>query len=98
MLDIWSKVRALEGQTLQTLARGKKFKVVGVLADRVQFVPEDGTGTVRWCTRKGIEHIADLGLGTDELTASRIQQEWPSDRNGSYVAAIVHQVTHGIDA
>jgi hypothetical protein len=94
MSEVWNRVRALEGKTLHTLKQGKRFSIVGVLSDRVQFVPEQGNGTLRWCTREGIEYIAGLGLKPSELR-SRIQQEWPSDRNTSYVAAIVYEATNG---
>lgn len=92
MPDVWDRVQELEGKTLHTLKQNKPFKVVGVLSDRVQFVPEKGNGTLRWFPRGGIEYIASLGVERHRLRA-RIQEEWPSDMNTSYVAAIVHEVT-----
>jgi predicted transcriptional regulator len=90
--DVWQRVQALEGQTLETLKQHKPFRIVSVLSDRVQFVPKDGNGTLRWFPRQGIEYIAGLGLQPEEIRP-RVQQEWPSDQNTSYVAAIVYAVT-----
>ena len=92
MADVWQRVQALEGRTLLTLARRRPFKIVAVSSDRVEFVPEQGKGTVRWFPRKDIEYIASLNLKREDLRA-RLQEEWPSDQNTSYVAAIIYEVT-----
>lgn len=90
--NVWDRVRALEGKTLQTLAQGRLFSIIRVSPERVEFVPERGSGNLRWFSREGIEFIANLGLSRDDIRP-RILREWPSDQNSSYVAAIVHEVT-----
>jgi hypothetical protein len=92
MADFWQRVQELQGKTLLTLARQRPFRVVSVSSDRVEFVPENGNGNVRWFPRKDIELIAGLGLARDEIRP-RLQQEWPSCQNTSYVASIVHEIT-----
>lgn len=95
MSDVWNLVQQLEGNTLYTRKQRKRFKVVRVLDDRVEFVPENGNGTRRPCIREDIEHIVSLNLKPEALTPSHIQQELPSTRNSSYVAAIVYEVLYG---
>ena len=94
MTDAWQRVRQLEGKTLLTPARSKPFRIVRVMGDRVEFVPVNGNGTVRWFPRADLEHIARqvVGLTAKEIQP-RVRQEWPDDQNTSYVAAILREIT-----
>ena len=95
MSTIWERVQALNGKTIQTLARQKEFEIIGVLQDRIEFRPKAGKGTARWAGRDQIEHVAGLDLERSQLTTTRLAEEYPDDQNLSYIAAIVHTVTIG---
>ncbi len=92
MSEIWSKTRLLIGQKMETLIRKKGFTITEVADGNVYFVPDEGTGTRRWVTREMLEHIAGQEWATTDLRPSRIMREYPSDRNSSYMAAILRKV------
>ena len=94
----WQRVQALEGETLLTLKQRKRFKILRVLPDRVEFVPEDGNETIRHCLRDDIERLADSDISHSEITVSRAKEEWPSTQNTSYLAAIAQAVKNGMKA
>ena len=92
-MSIWNQVEQLKGKTLLTRAQHKEFEVIDVLSDRIQFVPKNGHGTLRWLDRVSIEQIAGMNLDESDLIPSRLAQEFPNDQNLSYMAAIVHAAT-----
>jgi hypothetical protein len=90
MSTFWEELRKLEGETISTLHRAKRFLITAVEDDRVRFKPGDGKGTERSVPRTQIEHIANLRLSRDELR-SRTQQEYPKNQNTSYIAALAFE-------
>lgn len=93
MATVWERVRQLNGKTLHTLKQGKAFEVTGVDSSRIEFVPASGKGITRGIGREQIEQVAEMNLEESDLTPSRLAQEFPTDQNLSYMAAIVHAVT-----
>ena len=67
---LWNKVYELDGQTLQTVARGKVFRV-RIEDDRIWFEPLAGNSK-RWTARQVIEEIAQNANG--KLTHSEASQ------------------------
>jgi len=85
MCMLWSKIYELDGQTLQTVARGKAF-LVRVEDDRVWFEPAAGSSK-RWTARRVIEEIVENADGN--LTHSEVQE---AIGNGAYNSSYVHAV------
>jgi hypothetical protein len=92
----WERVRRLEGATILTLHKVKPFVVCKVEDDRVRFRPDDGKGSERSVRRDQIERIASLRLSREELRR-RAQEEFPKNRNTSYIAAIVFEAGRNRD-
>ena len=88
----WAKVEQLQNQTLEMLTHRKRFTIVEVSNGNVYFVPDNGAGTRRWVTRAMLEHIAAQDWAATDLRPKRIAGEYPSDRNSSYMAAILNAV------
>lgn len=90
--ESWQRIRQLEGETLETLAQCKRFRIVSVHDDSVRVCPEDGAGVERTVLRERIEYIASLGLAREELR-ERTGQEYPDSQNTSYIAALAFAVS-----
>jgi hypothetical protein len=90
---LWEQIQRLKGKTLYTLARNKPFDIVDVQVDRIVFTPQQGNGTQRWASREQIETIATIAATAPHtLTPALVQEQYPDDRNTSYIAAIVKAV------
>jgi hypothetical protein len=94
MTAIWEKVHQLEGRTLLTLYHRKPFEILKVTEKVVQLMPLEGKRLRRSILRNRIEHLAGLRFHRDELR-KRVLQEYPTSRNTSYYAAIVHEISAG---
>jgi hypothetical protein len=88
--DAWKYIRAMEGETLHTLRRGKPFTVIAVHEDRVRVFPQDGKGSERSVPRDQIEYVANLELRQSEMRQAALQQ-YPKSQNTSYIAAIAFE-------
>ena len=94
MDELWSRVKELEGRTLQTLSRRLPVHITRVEHDQVLVTPES-TGTTRAIRREEIEKAYELRLSTEELTPSRLRAEGASEFNPAYVAAILNALKPG---
>jgi len=93
-MDIWTHVKALEGETLATLDRNKKFKVCQVKNFEVVVIPA-ATGKHRPVPRKTIEDAYRFLVSNKQLSRERIEKEF-APRNPVYVAAILAKMP-GVD-
>jgi len=91
MSDVWNKVCQLKGKTLYTSARNRPFDIIDTQSDRIIFTPQNGNGTHRWATRKQIETMYDFASkNNSQITSIIVQEQYPSDRNTSYIASIIN--------
>lgn len=96
--NLWGQARRLDGTKLKTLVRGREFEVSNVTTNHLLVRPLGSKGGKRLVVyREDIEHIAEKGWQRDELR-SRTAAELPACGVTSYVAAIVHELTHGFTA
>ncbi len=90
MTTLWQHVYNLEGRTLETLERRKRFKVVAV-TDSYLVVMSGEDGVERRIQRQTIEsawsRLARRGELSQEEIKSRI-----SSRNGPYIAAVLSKL------
>ena len=93
MDQLWKRIEELSGQTLQTM-RGNRFEVVSVRPEKAVAlrVLVKSTGRRRNILRREIESSYQLGLKGDDLIPLRLRQTGTSDRNPSYVVAILRAV------
>ena len=89
MSDTWLKIKSLVGETLETLAPKQKrpFTITEVNDRNIKFI--NSKGNKRQVTRKTLEHIVAQDWSKSELSRKRIEEIFPSDRNTSYIAAIL---------
>jgi hypothetical protein len=93
MDQLWKRIEVLCGQTLRT-ARGKQFQVVSVDSWKAVAVTilVSSTGHERQIHREEIDASYQLGLKGDDLTPTRLRDNGTSDRNPSYVVAILKAI------
>lgn len=90
MARLWGGVRALEGQTLQTVT-GKGFDVVSV-SDSQARVTVHSSGRTYPIPRKAFDLAEELGLDTSSIRPSALREARVSEGQPAYAAAIIHAV------
>ncbi len=89
-MAIWGEIRKLEGQTLRTLDRGKRFDVVSVTENTVTVMPHE-THEQRPIDREMLEDAYRFLEVTGQITRTDIRAEY-SEFNSAYVAAILAEM------
>ena len=97
MSALWAKISELNGKTLRTNTQHKAFKILDVTSSYVLFLPEGGNGTPRNEKKIVFTHLENLLALGERLSRGRIQEEFPSCRNSSYVAAILSSAGIPVD-
>lgn len=91
--DLWERIRRLEGRALPMMGT-KIFAVTRVEPDKetaVTVVPS--TGIARTVLRREIEDAYRLGLRRDDIRPGKLQAQFPSMHNTSYVAGILRAIS-----
>jgi hypothetical protein len=86
-MGVWKRIGDLKGRDLETRDQGRGFKVDAVGENYRVVVPT--TGDPRLIYRRAIEAACALGLDDTELTLGRLREEFPKDRNLSYILALM---------
>jgi hypothetical protein len=92
MATFWDRIRALDGQTLNTENTLKNFRIVDVTIDRVTFAPLTGKGTSRSWRRRDLEALNERLEDAEQITPAMVKEQYPKDQNTSYIAVILNSV------
>ena len=94
-MDIWQRVKDLEGKTLATLAQRKRFKIIHVNDENI-IVLISSTNKQRKIKVSEIEPAYQFLVSNKQLTRGEIEAAY-SKRNPVYVAAILNELP-GVDS
>jgi hypothetical protein len=95
MDDRWTRIRALEGKAIVTIAGRETFDL-GPVDDKRLWVTPRRTGTPRGpIQRTQFERVEQLGLATRTVAPSDIRRVDPASRNTTYIAAIIREALRG---
>jgi hypothetical protein len=89
--NIWSRIKALEGQTLYTTKQRRPFNVVSVGDERISLTigPSSKKTSIRRDTlEEAFEHSKTKG----EVRPTDIRKAKISEARPTYVAAIIHAI------
>jgi len=89
-MEYWEEIKELEGSTLKTLDRGKRFDIL-VVTDHGVIVQPHSSRKERLVPRKEIEGAYHELLSNREITRTIIEAKY-SPRNPVYVAAILAEL------
>ncbi len=87
-MELWSQVKALEGQTLYTLERRKPFLVARVNPDHIIVIPDSTKKPMPPITKEILEQIYKHLVKHGSLERAEIRENF-SDFNPAYISAIL---------
>jgi hypothetical protein len=90
MTTLWQHIYGLEGRSLETLERRKRFKVIAVADSHLVIQPGED-GAERRIQRQTIEAAWSRLARQGELSQDEIKSRF-SSRNGPYIAAILSKM------
>src|SRR5215217_7028832 len=87
MASLWERVRALEGQTLQTVRDRVSFEIVSIDDSKIKVLVSSGKTYSIY--RREFDKAEALGLVTVNVKPSQLRKAGASEGNPAYVAAII---------
>jgi hypothetical protein len=88
--NLWEQVRALKGQTLQTVEEGVPFDIESIDDRKVKILVSSGKTYSIY--RQEFDRAEALGLATADVRPFQLRKAGASEGNPAYVAAIIRSV------
>ena len=90
MASLWERVRALEGQTLQTVRDRVPFEIVSIDDSKIKVLVSSGKTYSIY--RRQLDKAEALGLVTADVRPSQLRKAGASKGTPAYAAPIIRAV------